>query len=57
MTDERDAKQERKKDNRKDGDPKVRAEVIEDLDVPSEDADALKGASGHIICANRIQGS
>ena len=43
MTDKRDVKQERKKDSRKDSDPNVKAEVIEDLDVTTEDADALRG--------------
>ena len=44
MTDKPHVKQARKKDNPKDSEPKVQAEVIEDLDVPNEDADAVRGA-------------
>ena len=57
MTDKRDANEGTKDDRRKDDDPKLRVDTIEDLDVPSEDADVLQGASGHIICINRVQGA
>ena len=45
MTDKPHIKQERKKDTRKDGEPSVQAEVIEDLDVPTKDEDSLRGGA------------
>ena len=57
MTDKRDANEGTKDDRHKEDDPKLQVDTIEDLDVPGEDADVLKGASGHIICINRVQGS
>ena len=42
MTDQARIKHDKKKDRRKD-DPRLQAEVIEDLDVTSQDANALRG--------------
>ena len=55
MTDKPEIKQELKKGTRNDGDPKLRTEVIEDLDVPAEDADVLKGASTHPMCTANVR--
>lgn len=53
MTDKREVKQTQTIDRPTHEDPKLQTEVIADLDVPNEDAEALQGGltSGKPSCA------